>query len=74
MAEKNIVNDVYHAALVAGLTIGYAKLSQLILKGSTPKLDFTPRDFGMAVLDISAAMATKEMLIKQGIIPNNIMK
>ena len=39
-----------------------------------PKLDFTPRDIGMVVLDLSTAMATKDFLIKQGIIPANIMK
>ena len=71
---KNIANDIYHAAIVGGLAIGYAKLGQMVFKGAMPKLDFTPRDMGMVVLDISAALATRDMLIKQGILPADILK
>ena len=39
-----------------------------------PKLDFTPRDVGMVILDVALAMTTKDALIKQGIIPADIMK
>jgi len=38
------------------------------------KLDLTGRDVGMLVVDVTLAMATKDMLIKQGIIPADIMK
>ena len=72
--QKNIVNDLYHAAVVGGLAIGYAKLGQMVFKGPLPRLDLTPRDAGMAILDLSAAMATKDMLIKQGLIPSDIVK
>ena len=71
---KNIANDLYHAAVVGGLAIGYAKLGQMVFKGPLPRLDLTPRDAGMAILDLSAAMATKDMLIKQGLIPSDIVK
>ena len=72
--QKNIVNDLYQAAVVGGLAIGYAKLGQMVFKGPLPRLDLTPRDAGMAILDLSAAMATKDMLIKQGLIPSDIVK
>ena len=72
--QKNIVNDLYHAAVVGGLAIGYAKLGQMVFEGPLPRLDLTPRDAGMVVLDLSAAMATKDMLIKQGLIPSDIVK
>ena len=72
--QKNIVNDLYHAAVVGGLAIGYAKLGQMVFKGPLPRLNLTPRDAGMAILDLSAAMATKDMLIKQGLIPSDIVK
>ena len=71
---KRLVNDLYHAAVVTGLAIGYAKLSQMVFKGPMPRLDLTPRDAGMAILDLSAAMATKDLLIKQGVIPSDVMK
>ena len=48
--------------------------SQMVFKGPLPRLDLTPRDAGMVVLDLSAAMATKDMLIKQGLIPSDIVK
>ena len=71
---KQLVNVAYHSAIVSGLAIGYATLSKKILKGATPKLDFAPYDVGMVILDVSLAMATKDMLVKQGIIPEDILK
>ena len=46
----------------------------MAMGGSTLKLDFTPRDVGMVVAEIALAMATKDALIKQGIIPADILK
>ena len=71
---KNIANDLYHTAIVGGLAIGYVKLGQMVFKGSLPRLDLTPPDAGMVVLDLSAALATKDKLIKQGLIPPDIVK
>ena len=71
---KMIVNDLYHSAVVTGLAIGYAKLMKMALGGVLHKLDYTHRDITMVILDIGIAMATKETLIKQGIIPNDILK
>ena len=71
---KMLVNALYHAAVVGGLAMGYAKIGQMVFKGSLPRLDFTPCDIGMVVLGLSVAVATKDMLIKQGIIPADIMK
>jgi len=71
---KMLANAAYHAAVTSGLAIGYARLGKMIFKGPSPKLDFTGYDVGMVVLDIGLAMATKDMLIKQGIIPADILK
>ena len=35
---------------------------------------FTARDVGMVVVDVALAIATKDMVIKQGVIPADIMK
>ena len=72
--SKQLVNAPYHSTVVSGLAVGYAKLGQMALKGPLPKLDFTPHDAGMVVLNVALAMATKDMLVKQGVIPANIMK
>ena len=46
----------------------------MVIRGASPKLDFTARDVGMVVVDVSLAMAAKDILIKQGVIPADIMK
>ena len=71
---KMIVNTLYHSAVVSGLATGYARLGKMAMGASPPKLDFTPRDVSMVVLDVALAMGTKDLLIKQGIIPADIMK
>ena len=71
---KMLVNALYHSAVVSGLVVGYVWLGKMAIGGSPPKLDFTPRDFGMVVVDVALAMATKDILIKQGLIPADILK
>ena len=71
---KMLVNALYHSAVVTGLAVGYAKLGKMAIGGAQPKLDFNARDIGMVVVDVALAMATKDMLIKQGMLPPDIMK
>ena len=71
---KKLANLAYHSAVVGGLAVGYATLSKKIMKGATPKLDFAPYDLGMVALDVGLAMFTKDMLVKQGLIPDDILK
>ena len=61
---KMLVNALYHSAVVSGLAAGYARFCKMAIGGSPPKLDFTPRDVCMVVLDVALAMATNDMLIK----------
>ena len=71
---KMLVNALYHSAIVSALAAGYARLGKMAIVGSLPKLDFTSLDIGMVVVDVALAMATKDMLIKQGLIPADILK
>ena len=71
---KMIMNALYHSAIVSGLATGYAQLGKMAMGGNLPKLDFTPGNVGMVMLDVALAMGTKDVLIKQGIIPADIMK
>ena len=71
---KQIANMLYHAGVETLLTVGYAELGRKLLKRPPPKVDFNMADIGMLSFDILLAMATKDMLIKQGIIPADIMK
>ena len=73
--RKNLINLVYHAAVVSGVAVGYTMLSKSLLKFRPPdmgKLDF--QDGVKFVAIIAASMATRDMLVKQGIIPDNIDK
>ena len=71
---KALVNSLYHSVIVTGLAIGYASLSKMIFKSQQPKLDFNARDVGMVAVDVALAVSSKDMLIKQGIIPDDILK
>ena len=69
---KQIVNMLYHAGVETVLTVGYAEIGRKVLRRPPPKVDFNMADIGM--LSVYIAMATKDMLVKQGIIPPDIMK
>ena len=47
---------------------------QRIPRKPAPKVDLNMGDIGMLSIDILLAMATHDMLIKQGIIPADVMK
>ena len=71
---KQIVNMLYHAGVETVLTVGYAEIGRKLLRRTPPKVDFNMADIGMLSVYIVSAMATKDMLVKQGIIPADIMK
>ena len=71
---KKLVNGLYHSALVSDTAIGYSCLGKMLVGGGPPKLDLTPRDAGMLISSLTLTMVTKDTLIKQGIIPADIMK
>ena len=60
---KQIVNMLYHAGV-----------ARKLLKRTPPKVDFNMGDVAMLSLEILSGMATRDMLIKQGIILADIMK
>ena len=71
--KKNVINLIYHASVVSALGVGYTMLSKSLLKFRPPdmgKLDL--QDGVKFVAIIAASMATRDMLIKQGIIPADI--
>ena len=71
---KMLVNALYHGIIVTGIAIGCSRLGRMMFGGQTPKLDSTLRDFGMAAIYISLAIAGQDILIKQGMIPADILK
>ena len=73
MDKKSIVNDLYQAAVISVLAVGYSMLGKKILRMSPPniqKLDL--EDTGKLVAIVAASEITGEYLIKQNILPDHI--
>ena len=73
MDKKTIINDLYHASIVSAFAIGYSLLGKKILKMAPPSIQkFDLEDSGKLVVIIAASEMTREYLIKQKILPENI--
>ena len=70
---KDLKESVYHGAVVSTLAIGYTMLAKTLIKMSPPSLGkFNVEDGIKLVAIIAISDFTKDYLIKQKIIPNNI--
>ena len=70
---KDIKECVYHRAVVSGLDVGYTMLAKTLVKMSPPSLGkFDIEDSVKFVAIVALSDFTKDYLIKQKIIPNNI--
>ena len=76
MAEnytKDIKDSVYHEAIDGVLAVGYTMLGKTLIKMSPPSLSkFDIEDGVKLVAIVAMSDFTKDYLIKQKIIPNNI--
>ena len=72
-AEKTIANLVYHSAVIGGLSVGYSMLGKKLLKIKSADLGKVDLEDSVKLIAIiTASIATKDFLVKQGIIPENI--
>ena len=70
---KDINENVYHGAVVSALAVGYTMLGKTLIKMSPPSLrKFDIEDDVKLVGIVELSNFTKDYLIKQKIIPNNI--
>ena len=70
---KDLKESVYHGAIISILAVGYTMLGKTLIKMSPPSLGkFDVEDGVKLVRIVSMADFTKDYLIKQKIIPNNI--
>ena len=74
MDNKNwIIDELYHSGIVAGCAIGYSILGRNLLKIQPPTVArFDLSDSIKLAVIITMAEMTREMLIKQGLIPPKI--
>ena len=70
---KELKESVYHGVIVSVLAIGYTVLGKKLIRMSPPSLSkFDIEDSVKLVAIIAMSDFTKDYLIKQKIIPNNI--
>ena len=70
---KDLKESVYHGAVISVLAVGYTMLGKTLVKMSPPSLGkFVIEDGVKLVVIIAISDFTKDYLIKQKIIPNNI--
>ena len=70
---KDLKESIYHGAVVSVLVIGYSMLGKTLIKMSPPSLSKFDIEDGVKLGAIIAMSDfTKDYLIKQKIIPNNI--
>ena len=68
---KDIKESVYHSAVISALAVGYTMLAKTLIKMNPPSL--SKFDDGVKLVGIVAlSNFSKDYLIKQKIIPNNI--
>ena len=70
---KDLKESVYHGAVVSALAVDYTMLEKTLIKMSPPSLGkFDVEDGVKLVAIVAISDVTKDYLIKQKIIPNNI--
>ena len=70
---KDLKESIYHGAIVSILAVGYTMLGETLVKMSFPSLGkFDIEDGVKLVAIVAMSDFTKDYLIKQKIIPNNI--
>ena len=73
MDKKSIVNDLYQAAVISVLAVGYSMLGKKIRRMSPRRVQkFDLEDTGKLVAIVAASEMTGEYLIKQKILRDHI--
>ena len=73
MDKKSIVSDLYQAAVISVLAVGYSMLGKKILHITSPSIQtFDLEDTGKQVVIVAASEMTREYLINQKILPDHI--
>ena len=74
MNTNDVINSVYHGAIIGGLTVGYSMILKKVLKikpADLSKLDI--EDSLKLSGTVGASLMTQKWLISQGILPQSIM-
>lgn len=72
--EKELGNSLYESAVTTGLTCGFAYLGKMIMGITKPSAKLDTSDVLKLVGYGTAAIISKDFMIKKGWIPPTIMK
>ena len=72
MDKKSIVNDLYQAAVISVLAVGYSMLGKKVLHIAPPSIQRFDLEREKLVAIVAASEMTREYLIKQKILPDHI--
>ena len=73
MDKKSTVNDLYQAAVISVLAVGYSMLGKKILKVSPLSVQkFDLENTGKLIAIVAVSEMTREYLMKQKILPDHI--
>jgi hypothetical protein len=72
-APKDIVNTLYHSAVLSGLTVGYSMVAKKFMKFDVgdPSKDY--ESILKLVVPVTLSVVTRDWLVAKGFIPNNIL-
>ena len=71
---KDILNTLYHSSVITGLAILYSVIGKKLIRldvGDPAKPDLL--DFGKLTVVITLSVATKDWLVNNKILPNDIV-
>ena len=74
MPTKDLINTLYHSAVVTSLAVGYAMIGKKLIKldvGDPAKPDLS--DFIKLTAVITLSVASKDWLVLNKIIPNDVV-
>ena len=75
MTETTIVNSAYHAAIISTLMMGNSFVMKKFLKMKPANLSqLDAEDVLKLTVSVMSSSLIKDWLVKQGIIPENIIK
>ena len=72
LTEKEMIDSMYDAVIVVGLTISYALAGKKILGLTKPGAKMDLEDGAKLTGYVAAGMMTKDYMVKQGWIPASI--
>ena len=71
---KDLINTIYHASVLSGLTVGFSMLGNKIIKFDIGDPSKNTMTMLKLIVPVTLSVIARDWLVTQGIIPNDIMQ